>query len=166
MNKPFITFTGNLTADPVLNYSKTGKPYVWFTVACNYRVKDNTGQWGDGEPLFFGCTAFGTLAENVTESLVKGDAVTVTGELSKVRSFERPNGAHGTSLDVIVNEIGASLNRATVQIHKNAPKSDWNTTPVPQARNTPQNDPAGNLASLTGAPADPWTVPADDNPPF
>lgn len=165
MNKPFITFTGNLTADPVLNYSKTGKPYVWFTVACNYRVKDNTGQWGDGEPLFFNCTAWNAEAENITESLVKGDAVTVTGELTK-RLYGRSDGTQGESLEVAVGTVGASLNRATVQIHKNAPKSDWNTTPVPQARNTPQNDPAGNLASLTGAPADPWAVPADDNPPF
>lgn len=165
MNKPLVTFTGNLTADPVLKYDKTGSAYVRFTVANNQRVKDNTGRWVDGETTFFACTAFGTLAENITESLAKGHAVTVTGRLS-ARSFQRSDGSSGLSLDVLVDTVGASLKYASVEIHKNAPKSDWNTTPVPQARNTPQNDPAGNLASLTGAPADPWAVPADDNPPF
>lgn len=169
MNKPIITFTGNLTADPVLNYDKNNNPYVWFTVACNYRVKDRTGQYVDGEPLFFNCTAWNkewnAEAENVTESLAKGDAVTVTGELTK-RFYRRPDGTQGESLEVAVRDVGASLKYTSVEIHKNTPKSDWNTAPVPQPRMTPENDPAGNLASLTGGSADPWTAPADNNPPF
>jgi hypothetical protein len=74
MNEPTISFVGNLTADPELKYTPTGKAVANLGVACNPRRYDATaGSWVDGTPVFWQCEAWGSLGENTVESLRKGD---------------------------------------------------------------------------------------------
>lgn len=83
-----ITVVGNLTADPELRFTSSGTAVANFTVASTPRSYDKqSGQWVDGSPMFLGCSVWRQYAEHVTESLLKGMRVIVTGRL-KARSYE------------------------------------------------------------------------------
>lgn len=71
---------GNLTKDPDLNYTDNGKPVCTIRLATAERVKNQqTGQWENGQTVFFTVRAWGQLAENITEHLQKGDRVVCEG---------------------------------------------------------------------------------------
>ncbi len=111
-----ITVVGNLTGDPELKFTPSGAAVANFTVASTARTFDKqTNEWKDGEALFIRCDAWRQLAENVAESLQKGQRVIVTGAL-KVRNFERQDGSKGTSVEMSVDEIGPSLRFATAKV--------------------------------------------------
>ena len=69
----------------------------------------------DGEALFLRCNIWREAAENVTESLVKGTRVIVSGRL-KQRSFETREGEKRTVYELDVDEIGPSLRYATAKV--------------------------------------------------
>ena len=49
---PYITITGNLTADPELRFTPSGAPVANFTVAHTPRTFDkNRNEWQDGEVM-------------------------------------------------------------------------------------------------------------------
>jgi single-strand DNA-binding protein len=113
-----ITVIGNLTDDPELKFTPSGAAVANFTVASTPRTFDRqTNEWKDGDALFIRCAAWRQLAENVAESLQKGQRVVVTGAL-KVRNFERQDGSKGTSVEINVDEIGPSLRYATAKVTK------------------------------------------------
>jgi single-strand DNA-binding protein len=115
-----ITVVGNLTGDPELKFTPSGAAVANFTVASTPRTFDRqTSEWKDGEALFIRCDAWRQLAENVAESLQKGQRVVVTGSL-KVRNFERQDGSKGTSVEMTVDEIGPSLRFATAKVTRAA----------------------------------------------
>ena len=93
MNEITTTITGNLTADPELRYTPTGVAVANFSVASTPRSYDRaSGEWRDGEPFYLRCTIWRQAAENLAESLRRGDRVIVTGRL-KQRAFETRDGA-------------------------------------------------------------------------
>ncbi len=113
-----ITVIGNLTDHPELKFTPNGAAVANFTVASTPRTFDRqTNEWKDGEPLFFRCAAWRQLAENVAESLTKGQRVIVTGAL-RIRNFERQDGSKGTSVEINVDEIGPSLKFATAKAER------------------------------------------------
>lgn len=117
-NEPTITVVGNLTADPELKFTASGAQVVNFTVANTPRTLDKqTGQWRDGEVLFLRCTCWRQMAENITESLSKGDRVVVQGRLRQ-RTYETRDGEKRTTIELEVDEIGASLRYATAKVTK------------------------------------------------
>lgn len=113
-----ITVVGNLTDDPELKFTPSGAAVANFTVASTPRTFDKqTNEWKDGDALFLRCAAWRQLAENVAESLQKGQRVVVTGAL-RVRQFERQDGSKGTSVEMNVDEVGPSLRYATAKVTK------------------------------------------------
>jgi len=113
-----ITVVGNLTDDPELKFTPSGAAVANFTVASTARTFDKqTNEWKDGDALFLRCAAWRQLAENVAESLQKGQRVVVTGAL-RVRQFERQDGSKGTSVEMNVDEVGPSLRFATAKVTK------------------------------------------------
>ena len=77
-----IHLTGNLTRDPELRFSNSGTASTSFGLAINNRRKNaSTGEWEDSDPGFYDVTCFGTLAENVAESLERGTRVTLNGKI-------------------------------------------------------------------------------------
>ena len=113
-----ITVVGNLTDDPELKFTPSGAPVANFTVASTPRTFDKqTNEWKDGDALFLRCAAWRQLAENVAESLTKGQRVIVTGAL-RVRQYERQDGSKGTSVEMNVDEVGPSLKFATAKVTK------------------------------------------------
>ncbi|ADG96527.1 single-strand binding protein [Segniliparus rotundus DSM 44985] len=112
-----INVVGNLTADPELRFTPTGAAVANFTVASTPRVFDRqTNQWQDGEALFLRCNIWREAAENVAESLVRGQRVIVVGRL-KQRSFEK-DGQKRTVVELEVDEIGPSLRYSTAKVSR------------------------------------------------
>jgi single-strand DNA-binding protein len=92
-----IAFSGRLTRDPDLKYSKDGKPIVKYGVAINEK-------WGQTEKVhFIDCTTFGKFAETVAQYLKKGSRIAGRGKLD-YQSWDGKEGRR-TKLAVIVQDI-------------------------------------------------------------
>lgn len=94
---------GNLTRDPEVKFSESGMAVTRFAIASNYKKKN-----GEEITSYYDVVCFGSTAENVSKSLVKGDRVVVTGR-QEVRTYERKDGTTGTSVEIIADEVGAAL---------------------------------------------------------
>lgn len=157
-----ITLIGNLTDDPELKFTPSGAAVANFTVASTPRTFDKqANEWKDGDALFIRCAAWKQLAENVAESLQKGQSVIVTGAL-KVRNYERQDGSKGTSVELNVDEIGPSLRFATAKVTRanRSGGGQSQQTPEHQAvfgQNSPGPDPNG-WGQQSQASADPWST--------
>jgi len=81
-----ITIAGNVCDDPKMRFTKSGHPVTNLRVASTSRRYDQrTGAWVDNPTLFLSVTCWRGLAENVSESVHKGDPVVVTGRLTSQR---------------------------------------------------------------------------------
>jgi single-strand DNA-binding protein len=113
-----ITVVGNLTADPELRFVPSGAGVANFTIVSTSRSFDKqSNSWKDGDPLFLRCNIWRQPAENVVESLAKGDRVIVQGRLRQ-RSYTTQSGEKRTSLELEVDEVGPSLKFATAKVSK------------------------------------------------
>ncbi len=113
-----ITVIGNLTADPELRFTPSGAAVANFTVASTPRQFDRqSNDWKDGETLFMRCSIWRDAAENVAESLTKGNRVVVTGRLVS-RTFDTKEGEKRTVMELQADEIGPSLRYATAKVNR------------------------------------------------
>jgi single-strand DNA-binding protein len=117
-----ITICGNITKDPELRFTPGGNAVTTFSIASNRSVQDkNTKEWVENVD-FFNVVAWFRLAENCAESLKKGDRVIVSGRLTQ-RSWEDKEGQKRYSVEIVANNVGASLEWASCEIRKN-PKTE------------------------------------------
>ncbi|MET0190923.1 MAG: single-stranded DNA-binding protein [Pseudonocardia sediminis] len=113
-----ITVSGNVTNQPVSRTTKDGVQVVDFGLACNSRRQDRgTGLWEDGETTFFTVTCWRKLAENVVESLHKGDPVLVLARFS-TREYTRSDGTVRTELKLEAQSVGPDLGRSRAIIRR------------------------------------------------
>ncbi len=111
----YVELIGNLTRDPELRFIPSGAAVANFGLAVNRRWRNaQTNEW-DEEVSFFDVVCWRDLAENVTESLSKGNRVMVSGRL-QVRSWETDNGEKRSKVEILADEIGPSLRWATAQV--------------------------------------------------
>lgn len=172
-----ITIVGNLVDDPELRFTPSGAAVAKFRIASTPRVFNReANEWKDGESLFLTCSVWRQAAQNVAESLQRGMRVIVQGRL-KQRSYEDREGVKRTVYELDVDEVGASLARATAKVTKNpsgggqqqgsAPAADpWVTAkPVPAAPGQAQ---AGGWSTTPPAQQQPAAQGAgySDEPPF
>ncbi|MGH3573272.1 MAG: single-stranded DNA-binding protein, partial [Pseudonocardiaceae bacterium] len=116
MNETTLTITGNLAADPELRFTPSGAAVINFTVISTPRRFDRaSNEWSDGEPISMRCNLWRQPAEHAAESLTRGSRVIVTGRL-RSRQWETREGDKRISLELEVDDIGASLKFATVTI--------------------------------------------------
>ena len=120
MSDNTITLVGNLTRDPELRFTATGRGVASFGIAVGRRYQVN-GEWQE-QTSFFNVTAWRQLGENAAASLTKGARVVVTGRLEQ-REYTTRDGDKRTAIDVIADELGPSLRWATAQVER-TPKSD------------------------------------------
>lgn len=111
-----VHLVGNLTEDPELRYTQSGVAVANGTVAVNRRVK-NGDEWEDATDGFFRFSVWRDYAENVHESLHKGDRVYVVGRLS-TRSYEDSEGVTKWVTEVEAEEVMPSLRWATANVSK------------------------------------------------
>lgn len=114
-NEIRVPAVGRLTAAPELRFTPSGAAVVNFTVASNARRFDRqANEFKDQPPTFLRCSAWRDLAENIAESLDKGDEVVVIGELVQ-REYETQAGEKRTVMELQVEAIGPSLRWATAK---------------------------------------------------
>lgn len=110
-----ITVVGNLTRDPELRYTQSGKATVTVGIAVNRRYQVN-GEWQE-QTSYMNVVAWDQLAENIAASLTKGARILVTGRLD-IREYEAREGGKRTAVDIVADEIGPTLRWATVTIER------------------------------------------------
>ncbi|TCN39835.1 single-strand DNA-binding protein [Kribbella orskensis] len=166
-NETIITIVGNLTDDPELRFTPSGAALARFSIASTPRRFDKAaGEYVDGDTLFLRATAWRQVAENVAESLQRGQRVIATGRLRQ-SNWETPEGDKRSSIDLEVDEIGPSLTFATAKVTKatRAAKTSGNPDdPWASANREPVT--AGTAANSTAGGGDPWTRQGMEEPPF
>lgn len=130
MPLPYIQLAGNLTTDPELRFLQDGTAVASLRIACNERIKKGE-QWVDGETTFMKVNVWRKTAENITQSLTKGDSVVISGRL-KQNSYVDNTGANRVSFEVEADQIGADLRRYEYRKVKlptqNNTQSGWDST--------------------------------------
>ena len=117
-----ITVVGNLTRDPELRFTQGGRPRAILGIAVNRRVMNReSGEWEE-KVSFFNVVCWAELAENVSESLAKGNRIVVNGRLEQ-RSWDTPEGEQRNVVEIVADEIAPSLRWATADITRN-PRKD------------------------------------------
>lgn len=118
-----VTLIGNLTADPELRFTPSGKAVATFTLVWNRRDKDGE-TWVDGPPTFVRVTAWEAMAENVAESLTKGMNVIAVGGLS-TDEWEAPEGGKRSMLVMKrLDAVGPNLRRASAKVTRVSKTAD------------------------------------------
>ena len=99
-----VTVSGNLTRDPEVRTTWSGKPVMSLGIAVNDRRRNpETGEWEEF-PNFFNCTMFGTRGEQLGELLAKGDKVVIEGSL-RYSKWETKDGERRSNVEIIIEEV-------------------------------------------------------------
>lgn len=113
-----VTVVGNLTRDPDLKFTNSGSAVLKFSVAVNHRwFNKRTEEW-DEKANFFDVVAWGKLAENVAESVQKGDRVTVLGRLDH-QTWEDDDQNKRSKVEIVADSVAPDLTWATAEPVKN-----------------------------------------------
>ncbi|MFM8723188.1 MAG: single-stranded DNA-binding protein [Acidimicrobiaceae bacterium] len=145
-----ITLVGNLTRDPEIRFTATGRAVASFGIAVGRRYQVN-GEWQE-QTSYFNVTAWGQLGENAAATFTKGTRVVVTGRLEQ-REYTSREGEKRTAIDVIADELGPSLRWATATVVR-TPKQDG------------QGGGAANRSTNTGTNPGTEATPFDGEEPF
>jgi len=110
MSDTFVTFHGWVGGD-VTHRTAKDVPVANFRVASTPRIK-RKGDWMDGETTWYSVSAWRGLADNIRESVKKGDAVIVHGRL-RTDTWTRDDGQVSHTLVVEASFVGHDLTRGT-----------------------------------------------------
>ncbi|MFC8695863.1 MULTISPECIES: single-stranded DNA-binding protein [Streptomyces] len=162
-----ITVVGNVVADPELRFTPAGAAVANFRIASTPRTFDRvTNEWKDGDTLFLSVSVWRQQAENVAESIKRGDRVIVVGRLGQ-RQYEK-DGERKSSYEVQAEDVGPALKNATAQVAKNGQQNGQQQRPQGYGQGYGQQAPQQGY----GAPqADQWSTQQPrqgytDEPPF
>lgn len=137
-----VTVVGNVTRDPELRFTPSGQGVASFGIAVNRKWQNRqTNEWEE-QTSFFDVVAWGSLGENVSESVTKGVRVVVTGRLEQ-RSWDTDKGEKRSKVEIVADDVAPSLRWATATVTK-----------------TERRD--GNYSAPSGAPAKPKMAPKHD----
>ena len=127
MSDSNITIVGNLTRTPELRYLTNGTAVCNLGVAINRRYQKN-GEWVE-EVSFFDVVCWRDLADNVAESVDKGDRVIVTGRLEQ-RRWENSEGENRSKVEIVADSVGPDLRWATASPTRVKPASSGDAKPA------------------------------------
>lgn len=113
-----VTMVGNCTRQPELRFTPSGQAVANFGLAVNRKWKNAVTGESEESVTFVDITCWGSLGENASESLEKGDRIYVTGRLEQ-QNWETPNGEKRSKVIVVADDVGPSLRWATAQVVKN-----------------------------------------------
>lgn len=166
-----VTIVGNLGNDPELRYTQGGIAVVSLNVGSTPRTYNKqTSAWDDGETVWVRCTAWREVAENVAQSLTKGTRVIISGRLKPASAYQSANGEARASLELEIDEIGASLRNATASITRRAREGGPGAPSSAAVASDPWGD-APAMSKGSSKPADdawaaPGTAVGGDDTPF
>lgn len=110
MSDTYVTLHGWVGSD-VTYRNPNDVSVVNFRVASTPRLKKG-GEWMDGDTTWYSVTAWRHLAENIRDSVRKGDAVVVHGKL-RTDLWEREDGQTTSSLRIEASLVGHDLTRGS-----------------------------------------------------
>lgn len=132
--------SGNLTADPELRFTPTGRAVAKLRVAYAPRIKDEaTGQWVDGEAQYYDIDVWGRQGENCAEFLQRGDRIVAVGEWFR-RNWQTREGENRASITLTARDIGPSMLFRAVSIRRNARTGPPTGGPPPATEPMPGED--------------------------
>ena len=146
-----VTIVGNLTADVELKFTPQGKAVSKFSVATAERFKNEKGEWDSKNTTFWNVIVWDKQAENVADTIGKGDEVIIFGKAYTTSWEDKNTGEKRSRMEVTATKVAVSLNRVSAKLTKVA-----------------FNSGGGVSADTWNAPTnDPWaTNPSSDTPPF
>jgi single-strand DNA-binding protein len=112
-----ISIVGNLTADPELRFTASGKAVAKLRVAVSERRKAPDGTWEDGDSTYWSVTVWDRLAEHAGDSLTKGQRVIAIGRVAS-RTWETKEGEKRTDYEITADALGPDLKWATARVTK------------------------------------------------
>lgn len=128
--------TGNLTRDPELRSTPNGASVCSFTVAVNRVYRDASGEQKE-DVSFIDCSAWGKLAEMISQYAKKGTGVLVSGRLDQRSWEDKTTGQKRSRVEIVVE--------------------DFNFTGAPR-------DNGGSYGTVTSAPSEAASDIPDDIP--
>jgi single-strand DNA-binding protein len=120
MSDTFVTFHGWVGGDVTFR-SHQGLSVVNFRVGSTPRIK-RQGVWMDGDTAWYSVTAWRGLADNIRDSVRKGDAVIVHGRL-RSENWVREDKQVSTTLVVEASFVGHDLSRG-MSVFTRSPKPE------------------------------------------
>lgn len=165
---------GRLTADATHRTTKSGDPWVTFTIVDTPRRKTDAGEWEDAGPaLFLPVTFFGGFVESCAPHLTKGRMVVVTGQLRGTAWEKDGQKRTGVELQAQAVAIVPSKPQQQAQGQQAGPPEGWTAVQPPPPPAPPQQQQQWQTqpaAAQQEPPPDPWdqppAVPPSDQPPF
>jgi single-strand DNA-binding protein len=154
-----VSITGNLTRDPELRFTPTGQPNASFGLAVNRKWQNRQTNAMEEATSFFDVICWGTLAENVAQSLSRGTRVVVTGRLDQ-RSWENQEGEKRSKIEISADEVAPSLRWASVKVEKNARRSPDGSS------DGPSRDGGASMRSVPNAAPSGYSSDSQDEEPF
>jgi single-strand DNA-binding protein len=101
--------SGNIGYDPELRYTGNGKAVTRLRVASATRKRDEgTGKWKETGTAWYEIEAWGNLAENICEHLLKGDRVVAEGFWAEA-TFTKDDGSKGVKVYLVAHDLGPSM---------------------------------------------------------
>jgi len=117
------TIMGNLTRDPELRQTSTGRPVCSFGIATNRRWNDQAGERQE-QVEFHDVVAWGKLAEICEKILYKGRKAYVEGRL-QTRSWEGQDGVKRNKTEIVADNV-----IAVGAPREGGPSSEFDQTPA------------------------------------
>jgi len=100
----YVVLLGRVTMDPDLRYTPKGTAVLGFRIALNRRYKDQaSGEWKD-QPYYFSVNVWGQQAERLGETMKRGSAVLIEGEL-RSRSWESQSGEKRSAIEINARRV-------------------------------------------------------------
>ncbi len=158
-----LTLTGNIVRDPELRYTAGGSPRAVMPVATSRRFQAKGADQPTEVTSFFTVIVWGQLAEHVSESLRKGDRVTISGRVEQRSWVDEAQQRH-SSFDIVADDVAASLRFRTARIDRTAravteaPDGTEETSGATQAAGGSDSssfDTGPSSFAAVGQPADP-----------
>ncbi|MGI5128836.1 single-stranded DNA-binding protein [Pseudonocardia sp. CA-107938] len=121
MYETIVTAVGRVATIVSSHRFGDGPPKASFRLACNERRRDwSSGNWVDGDTVYFSVSCWRSLAENVQHSLRVGDPVVVRGRMH-TRDYETPEGRRTSVVELDATAIGPDLARCTTVVTRAEP---------------------------------------------
>lgn len=139
----YIVNTGNLVEPPTMRRSQKGNDYATASVIVNTR-RQVDGEWQSVGAQRYDLTVMGHRGRAFVEAVERAGrniAVVFAGTLA-AREYERRDGSKGTSLEVMVDHIGASFAGQTVDVSASRrAEAEPSSTPVTEQAPPPEEEP-------------------------
>lgn len=158
---PTISGEFRLVDDPELRFTPSGKAVVEVRLVASKRKKDGD-DWVDDKTCWINAVAWQEVAENIAESLSKGDLVEVRGALY-TESWEDKDGNKRSTMKIQLYGIGPALARATAKVSKTERSTGGGGDDPWSGGSSPTNQ-----GPRQSNQEDPWAPgpPPSDEPPF